>query len=799
MNRTCAAALAAILAAPAIAQGFYVGPNDPPPRPWHQPLPQPQPVPPLVGDPRIRPPIGQAVELGLLQVRARIEDGACATEVEQTFRNLTDSVQEGTWILPLPQGAVADRFTMTINGVEQRGSVLDANAARQVYENIVRQRRDPGLLEYMGQGALRARIFPIPPRGEALVKVRWAQVLPQSGTFREWRYPVRAAFLGGTGPKKLTLTAEIRSKSPIKSVYSPFAGIDIRRDGEHRATATLGLETGQVPPNDLSLLYGVAEQDFGCHVLSHRPTGTEGWFLMMLAPKHEWPDQQKVRRAVTFVLDTSGSMAGEKIEQARGALRSFLGSLRREDFFNVVPFSSEAQPFFESPLPATAENIRQALARVDAVQARGGTNIEDALTRALGQPMPEMAGLVPITVFLTDGLPTVGTTDVNTLLAQIDQRNVQKSRVFVFGVGYDVNTRLLDTIAERSRGDRDYVQPGENIEVKSGALFARLSGPVLTNVEVKCEGDGVMGFDVLPSRTPDMFVGTTLMLVGRYRGSGEARVTLRGRTGAEPREYSFRVNFAASEQGHDWLPALWAQKKVAFLMDQIRVNGSNPELVAEITRLGKEHGIVTPYTSHLIVEQGMHLAQMRGVRVQAGSDDFYFGMDHDGASSRLQEELLRAGRFGGEPPRGDAGGTTVGGSAIGVSGPATAGPGLAQRARDEADKSKKDQADQSEVGRIAVMKSAETKALAEQQVVNQPARSAVGLTHQRIGSRQFHLLEGVWVDADYRAEMKDKVQKVEAFSDAWFKLIEQRPNLARVFAFSTRIVVVDGDQVIEVG
>lgn len=784
--RVVAAALAALLAAPtALTQGFYVGPQDPPaPQPLPQPAPPPTPPHILPG----RPPAGPAVTAGLLQVRARIQDGAAATEVEQTLHNRTGVIQEGTWILPLPPGAVADRFTMTINGVEQKGDVLDASAARQVYENIVRRQRDPGLLEYLGHGCLRARVFPIPANGEVLVKVRWAQVLPQSGTFREWRYPVRAAFLGGIGPSKLTVTAEIHSRSGIKSVYSPFAGLDIRREGEHRAIATLGLESGQVPPHDLQLLYGVSEQDFGCHVLTHRPAGRDGWFLMMLSPRHEWPDRPRIRRAVTFVIDTSGSMAGEKIEQARGAARSFLASLGREDFFNVIPFSSEARPFFDAPMPAAADHIKTAIERIAALEARSGTNIEDAMARALGQPMPEIADLVPITVFLTDGLPTVGTTDINTLLAQIEQRNAKKGRVFAFGVGHDVNTRLLDTIAERTRGDRDYVLPGENIEVKAGALFAKLSGPVLTEVEVRCEG--IEGYDLQPNRTPDMFVGTTLTLVGRYKGAGQPRVVLRGRTGGELREYTFTADFPDRAPDHDWLPALWAQKKIAFLMDQIRVHGQNPELVEEITRLGKEHGIVTPYTSHLIVEEGQQLAQRRGFLPAGGWDsNAFFVGTAPGAELpvRLRLELERAGRASGA---GTALETLVSADPV--------APGLAAATQAEADRSRKEAADQTEVGAVAVSKSAEMKALRSLSTVAVDSRSPIALTWHRIGSKHFHLQGGIWVDRDFRADQKDSVRKVAAFSDEYFALLTERPHLARLLAFSTRMVIVDGDLALEI-
>ncbi|GAB4163413.1 MAG: hypothetical protein Fur0037_29110 [Planctomycetota bacterium] len=728
-----------------------------------------------------RPIPDRALDVALLKVRASIRDGTSTTEIAETIRNRGGRVEEAIWMLPLPRGAAADRFAMTVNGQTVEGEVLDAGRARRVFEEIVRKRRDPGLLEYLGCGMLRARVFPIPPRGEVEVQVRYSEILAESGGITTWRFPIRSAFLDERGPERFSLLVELESKTPIKTVFSPLEGIEISRTGEHRARASLELDGRRVPERDLSLHYGLSEKDFGLHMLAHRE-GRDGYFAMMLAPKRDWPAQMDIARAINLVLDTSGSMSGEKIEQARGAVRAFLSSLDPKDCFNVIPFSTEARPFFPAPVPATKQNIEEAMARVAEIAARGGTNIEEALRESLVHALPETERdgprLVPITVFLTDGQPTVGTTNIDRLVEGARKDNSHGARIFVFGVGADVNTRLLDTLAEDGRGARDYVMPGEDIEVKSASLFEKLSGPVMTDVRIAFEG--VSALDIEPKTLPDLFKTSVLTIVGRYRGEGRHAIRLTGVVGSERRQYEFEAAFPDQQSGNDWIPALWAQRRVARLLDAIRINGRNPELVQEVTRLGKEFGIVTPYTSHLILEEGQQIARWRGL-----GGDSIFGLsagDRDGAE-RLRREWGRAGFDAASVPNSPPDFET-----------------LDRKSLEEAKSAKAKLVSQSaETGAEAVRDSS-VLALrrASGYVVRSSPDAAIQMSHHRIGERQFHLVGGVWIDRAFTAEMKQKIRRIEAFSDAYFALLAERPRLARVLAFSTKILVVDGDEVFEI-
>jgi Ca-activated chloride channel family protein len=727
-------------------------------------------------------PVPPTVRLANLAVVVRIVDGIATTELRQTFANDGERPAEGTWILPLPHGATADQLTMKAGGQELSGEVLDAERARAIYEDIVRRQRDPALLEYVGAGCLRARAFPIPARSAVDVTVRYRQVLPATAGMHEWVFPWRALGAGGQPPEKLSLDLKINSAKAIKNVWTPVQGIDIVRTGDHEARASYECHDRRVPERDLVVFYGVADGNFGLDLLSWRKAGEPGFFLLMVSPSVEGGDSKGISRVLNFVIDTSGSMQGKKIEQARGALRFFVQSLRPHDWFNVVPFATEARPFFGAPVAASAANIEKALAMIAAIEARGGTNIEDGLRAALAPPLPQVeAGqtVVPITVFLTDGMPTVGATDTSELLTLTAKANAHGARIFVFGVGHDVNTHLLDRIAEKSRGDRDYVREDESIEVKTGALFTKLSHPVLTGVEIDL---GVAdAFELLPNQIPDLFKGSRLLIVGRYRRDGHHPIRLRGTVDGARREFVYEGTFTSGATQHDFVPVLWAERRIGLLLDAIRLNGARQELVDEVKRLGREYGIVTPYTSHLILEDGARVSDARGL-----APGQRLGRLDEQRAQRVADELRRAGearqfddlvrRYRAELDAEAATETAAAGEKLAGLPSAPASGAAAVR-------------DSTELYLLG--HSARPGAAGDDTGV-------AGLASRRIKDRSFHLVDGVWVDAGFEAKMRDSVRKVSAFSDEYFALLTAHPELAACLAFSARIVIVVDGAAIEI-
>ena len=767
-----------LIVAPTVAQGGRIGR-----RPIRHPI-------------RITP-----VRVERTEVTARIVDGVADTKIKMRLRNDGGRQAEKILVLPLPKGATADQLKMMVNGKLETGEVLDKNRARGIYESIVRSRKDPALLEYFGHGMLRLRVFPVPARGHQDVEVRFRMLLPESGGLFRYDFPARAVEGG-----QFSLAIELTSKKPIKNVYSPLGGFDVVRKNDHNARASY--ECKGRPQRDPSLFYGLSERDFGLNLLTYRPDANkDGYFLMMLAPKRDWKNEKPLRKTISFVVDTSGSMQGEKIEQAKGALRFFLRSLRPEDHFNIVPFSTEARPFASGPVAATGKRIDEAVGFCNKIEARGGTNIEEALRTALAAEPVD--GSLPIVVFLTDGLPTVGITQPKQILSSISKHNGSKSRIFVFGVGHDVNTHLLDKISDDNRGARDYVQPGENLEVKVSALFEKVSHPVLSDLAISV--DGVRIERLAPKALPDLFRGSRLVVAGRYRGQGAVALRLKGKVNGADKEFVYDASFPDKHSDHDFVATLWAQRRVGQLLDALRLKGHNNELVAEIKRLGKEHGIVTPYTSNLIVEDSMSISAVRR---------------RGGRGGRFRAPGRR-GRPGGPgtPPAGGPSTPVTGGAGAGPGGARAANKGAVTKgdkaaeerlARDLARagiKTKpkdaregKSEADNYAFGRGALRAVAGKKSVALSKKV---ARLRFGemlddkgrATHwrtQKVAGRVFHFVGGTWIENRYRKEHEKKLRKVEAFSPEWFELVRKHPKLAKALSFSTAILIILDDQAIEI-
>jgi Ca-activated chloride channel family protein len=529
------------------------------------------------------------------RVTVTIEDQVAVTRVEQEFLNEHDWECEGTYVFPLPEGAVVSEFVMWVDGTPVEGKILEADEARRIYEDIVRRRRDPALLEYVGRRAVQARVFPIPPGGSRKIELEYSQVLPLDNGLVRYVYPLNTEKFSARPLEDVSVRIDVRSRDAMRALYSPTHQdrVYIERDGDYRAVVGYE-ESDLLPDQDFELVYTVSQEDVGLNALSYREPGDDGFFLLLVAPPVEVDSGRVVPRDVFLVLDTSGSMDGEKIEQAREALTYVLEHLNREDRFNVIAFSTGLRQYARELRPAA--EVQGATDWVRRLEAVGGTDINRALLEALAQADPERPTVL---IFLTDGLPTEGVTEVEQILDNVEASAPDNVRLFPFGVGDDVNTTLLDTLAEQQRGASGYVRPHERIDEEVSAFYAKISTPILTDVELDF-GD-VWVEDTYPYPLPDLFAGTQLILTGRYRDGGATRITLTGEVNGERREFVYEGNFRASG-GDEFIPRLWATRKIGHLLTQIRLHGERREWVDAIVTLSVRYGVITPYTSFLIEE-----------------------------------------------------------------------------------------------------------------------------------------------------------------------------------------------------
>ncbi|HJX37342.1 MAG TPA: VIT domain-containing protein [Anaerolineae bacterium] len=529
------------------------------------------------------------------KVKVDITDQVATTEVDQVFLNDTEYNLEGIYIFPLPEEAAISEFAMYVDGERWEGEILPRDEARAIYEDIVRQRLDPALLEYIGRDTFKASIFPIEPGDERRVELAYSQILDKEGGLVKYVYPLDTERFSASPLEQVVISVRISSREEIKAIYSPSHDVAIDRVDEH--TVNVSFEASDVlPDRDFELYYTLSNDEFGLNLLSYRDRGEDGFFLLLVAPQVEVDEREVVAKDVIFVLDTSGSMDGEKIEQAKEALEFILDHLNVEDRFNIVAFSTGVTAY-ERELQSAAD-AGEAWRFIDDLRAVGGTNIDLALAEALSMAEGERPQIL---IFLTDGLATEGVTDEDRIIANVQREASDNVRIFAFGVGDDVNTFLLDTISQDHRGTSSYVRPDESIEEEVSSFYAKVSTPLLADIELDF-GD-LRVEETYPYPLPDLFAGTQLVVVGRYQEGGSTDVVLSGQVNGEEQESVYEDLSFSDRGGEEFIPRLWATRKIGYLLNEIRLHGEGRELIDEIVDLSVRYGIMTPYTSFLVEEE----------------------------------------------------------------------------------------------------------------------------------------------------------------------------------------------------
>ncbi|MGB2997149.1 MAG: VIT domain-containing protein, partial [Phycisphaerae bacterium] len=716
-----------------------------------------------------------------LRVDAAIDNQVATTRVVQEFQNSTDADLECTYIFPLPKGAAVRDFAMYIGGKRVKGELLEKEKARKVYEEIVRRMKDPGLLEYMDGTLLRLRIYPVPARGTQKVELEYTEVVPLDDGLAEYVFPLRTGEKASRTLEDFTVAVRIKSATPIKSVYSPTHEVGVSRPSDHEAVA--GVETREaVLDRDFHLFYTLSKKAFGLHLMTYRPNPDEpGLFLILISPAAEIDADRRVPRDVAFVLDTSGSMKGEKIEQAKKALAFCIGKLAADDRFAIVQFSTTAQPYADGWTDANAANKEKACAWIDGFEAGGGTNIGEALQKAFNQPKElrdrKQVRLATV-MFLTDGQPTVSVTDPEALIKLIKEQNKRNFRLFTFGVGDDVNTHLLDRMSDETGGLPEYVRPGEAIDGKVTRLFSKMSHPVLTDLAL--EIPGVKGLEVYPPQLPDLFHGSQVVLAGSYEGAGDSVVRLRGRVGEKQKEFVYEGTFPKQTVERPFIGPVYAHRKIGYLLDQIRLHGENKELKDEVIRLSLAYGIETPYTSYLVLENKEQYREY-GVAVTTARpggrspvpvmEPKAAAEQRSKAADRLESEFGALGR----PP------APEGASPAEV--PSSTAPAHIDVSGLRADA---DAFNDEQTGKRAVEIAQEIQRLRQAENFARDMRGAQNV--QQRGKQQLVNYRGVWVDERFGGT--ERVTKVRWGSNAYFRLARERPDLRDIFTLGQQVVVV---------
>ena len=566
---------------------------------------------------------GRAIPLKINHhhIKIGIKNQLATTKVDQIFVNPNSFKVNGMYIFPVPDEAVVSNFSLSIDGELVNGKLLSQEQSYRIYRDSARYGGNRAILEHYGTRAFVVKVPGIPANSERRVQFEYSQIISMDSTLAKYTYPLSLAKSASAPIRNLHIEMEIESDDALRAMYSPSHEVTIDRKDDHHVH--LGYEGPDVDPDDDFLCYySVSDENFGITLLTHRADEKEdGYFMLLISPKYEVKQTEIVEKDFIFVLDHSGSMAGRKIEQAKEALRYCVQNLNDGDRFNLILFNEDVTSLADRlnrgeewfggerwpesiPLSDKLIDVRngreKAFAFIDGIDGRGMTNINDALRVALAEkPNPKRPRII---VFLTDGQPTVGVRNPAQILENVAKANKNLSRIFVFGVGYDVNDHMLNKMAADNGGTRNYVTPNEDIEDAVSSLFRKMNEPVLVDVGINFRK--IVTKELTPKNLPDLFREEQLTILGRYEGHGDTVLKLRGIIGSERYEFSKNVHFSELEPDHDYLPHLWAQRRVAELVDEAALNGGNEELRREIKRLSEEYGILTPYTSFAAADDG---------------------------------------------------------------------------------------------------------------------------------------------------------------------------------------------------
>lgn len=691
--------------------------------------------------PHPRPiPTTQSYKIRELGVNVNLQGQIAKVQVAQTFVNTGSRPMQVSFVFPLPYDGAVDSMTFMVDGKEFEAKLMSADEARTIYQGHMRRNQDPALMEWMGVGLFKTSVFPVPAGAERKVSMRYSQICKKSAGLTELLIPMATAKFTSEPVEKVSINVNVQGQTEIKNVYSPTHEINIDRPSNIQAVVKYEA-TNATPSSDFRLMYDAADGPLAASVITYRPdTDEDGYFVLLASPEIPTDDKPQQKKSVIFVVDRSGSMSGKKMEQAKESLKFVLNNLAPGDMFNIVAYDSIVETFKPELQMYNDETRKQALGFVEGLYAGGATNIDGALKSTFGMLSDNKQP--SYVVFLTDGLPTQGETKEPQIVVNAEKLNKTKARIFTMGVGYDVNSRLLDKLARGGFGQSEYVRPNEDIEEHVARLYNRIGAPAMSDVKIVFDQEGFGGERgkavnrVYPRDVYDIFAGDQLVVVGRYKEPGDIKVRIEGMANGEKQSFDFPATWTKQSPNETYAFAekLWAMRRVGEIIDEIDMHGKNQELIDELVHLSSKHGVITPYTSFLADDQPGNF-DLAVAREKAGIALEALG-DAEGKRGVAQRDAKNDLRFGALAPT---------------------------------------------AGAATFRKSEEDKEV----VVN---------TVRRLGQKTFYLRGNRWVDSEFKPELAKSVKKIERYSDDYFKLVEKHGrDAARYLAIEAPItLVLDG-------
>ena len=567
----------------------------------------------------------KTLSLNVMNVDVLIDNQHARVKVLQIFDNHTSQILEGKYLFALPPAASIFDFAVWDADVRIPGVMMEKRRANKVYSEIKQQAVDPGLLqqddEHEGTSSFSAKVVPIPPFGTKRVEMEYTEVLPVDSLVSHFTFPLKPSFGDPQPIDEFNLHIRVISEYPITPIAQPnqqFA-LTVTKSEPNEFEADIrarGVELKEdfsfdyrinVPESALAFTTYRAPEKISSYDLrdpSLAARNPAGYFEARAVFNQQPNAQTRQPRNVVVLLDTSLSMYGEKLKRAVEAVDYFLHSLSPQDQFDLVLFNDEAYSFSPAPLPATPENVEQALSFIKNSMLGGATDIRKALAKAVELSSQFPAGEHSI-VLISDANPTVGTRNLKQILQSLDDKNNGTPvRVFAFGLGSDANGTLLEQLAKSGHGYFARARETEDITTALKIFLDRVGSTSIERPSLTSSESGNL-YQIYP--TADYtFDGSSLAYVGRYRTpSPRTTLTMQAEFGAQSIKLSRDVVLPELSDAHTHLPRVWARARVDALLREMDLNGEREDYISEIIRLSEKYRFVTPYTAFIAAPRAL--------------------------------------------------------------------------------------------------------------------------------------------------------------------------------------------------
>ncbi len=538
-----------------------------------------------------------------MRATVQIYDQLAVTHVDQEFTNDGTLRLEGFYVFKLPDGAQVHELYLWINGQRVPYVVKKREDAIVKYQEIVNRIADPAILEQLGTNLFKLRIFPFDPKGTRRIEIQYSQPLTYKQGSIQYVFPMDMTDYTSAPIEQTSVVVDMQSQFPITGAttsvdHTPTAVV-VTKLTDKRYTIEYGLENVSFS-RDFKVQFSLDRGSARMLARTWRDSvsATPPWFILWSAVPDTLYSDSTTNREITFVVDVSSSMEGTRIEQAKEALRSFVDFMTENDRFNIVAFSTGAVQFRNSLVPATALQKDSARAFIETLTALGLTNFEAALQRSLSMPYTD--GDHAAVVFLTDGTPSWGQTNADSLIALAQRVNTSHAHLYPVTVGDPGATPLLTTLARQHGGFVTTVAADDSLYATMKELYRRLFLPALRSLAFNFGGTGA--FDVHPVPLPDVFAGDQLLVTGRYLTDGPSTVRMTGTAGGTMRGYEETVAFGDTGSALRAVARYWGARKIESVLDLIRQVGEQKELVDQVIALSITYSVLTPYTAFLVIE-----------------------------------------------------------------------------------------------------------------------------------------------------------------------------------------------------